>query len=304
MIVAAHQPNFIPWLGYFDKMGKADLFVSVDHVQMERQSYQTRTLIKTGEGARWITVPVVQKSRDQRIVDKRIDNSREGRFAWNRKMLLTLQYAYRSAPCFRTHEAALTDILETRWDRLEGLNHRLIEYCRTVFGIRTPMLRSSEMNIQGTKSEMILNICRKAGADAYLAGAGASKDYLDISAFERAGIRVIWQGIRASPLSSIPRVRRLLRKALGLGSHLQLRRAERRLLLEKGFSARARRRRRGAGRGRSRVSAKIAKRAAGPRRHTVAVRGRDRAGRRRAPRRSGTRRRRHAGSSAAPGRAS
>ena len=193
MIVAAHQPNFMPWLGYFDKMRKADLFVSVDHVQMERQSFQTRALIKTGEGARWIMVPVVQDSRGERIIDKRVDHSREGRFRWSRKMLLTLKYAYQSAPHFRAHEGALTEILETRWERLEGLNHRLIDYCREAMGIRTPMLRSSEMKIPGAKSEMVLNLCREVGADVYLAGSGASKGYLDVAAFQRAGISVVWQ---------------------------------------------------------------------------------------------------------------
>jgi len=193
MIVAAHQPNFMPWLGYFDKMRKADLFVSVDHVQMERQSYQNRTAIKTGEGARWITVPVVQNSRDERIIDKRVDNSRDGRFRWSRKMLLTLKYAYQSAPHFAEREAVVAELLERRWDRLGDLNRALIDYCRLVLDIRTPILTSSEMKIAGAKSDMVLNMCREVGADVYLAGSGASKGYLDVAAFESAGIRVEWQ---------------------------------------------------------------------------------------------------------------
>jgi hypothetical protein len=193
MIVAAHQPNFLPWLGYFDKMRKADVFVSVDHVQMERQSYQNRTRIKTGEGGRWITVPVVQESRDELIRDKRIDNSREGRFRWGRKMALTLKYAYQSAPHYAAYEPVLAEILDARWDRLGDLNHRLIEFCRGVLRIDTPMVKSSEMKIGGSKSEMVLNMCREMGADVYLSGAGASRDYLDLQAFERAGIRVVWQ---------------------------------------------------------------------------------------------------------------
>lgn len=193
MIVAAHQPNFIPWLGYFDKMRKADLFIVVDHVQMERQSYQNRVRIKTGAGERWITVPVVQESRSERIMDKRIDNSRSGRFRWSRKMFLTLKYAYQSAPYFRDYEAALAEIFETRWHRLSDLNGRLIEFCRQALDIRTPMLASSAMDIRGAKSDMVLNMCREAGATAYLAGEGASRSYLDVDAFERAGIRVIWQ---------------------------------------------------------------------------------------------------------------
>jgi hypothetical protein len=160
---------------------------------MERQSYQNRTAIKTGEGARWITVPVVQASRGERIADKRIDNSREGRYRWSRKALLTLKYAYQSAPHFGAHEAAIGELLGARWERLEQLNHRLIDFCRGALDIRTPMLRSSELKIGGAKSDMVLNMCRAVGADVYLAGAGASKSYLDVAAFERAGIRIVWQ---------------------------------------------------------------------------------------------------------------
>ena len=193
MIVAAHQPNFLPWLGYFDKMRKADVFVSVDHVQMERQSYQNRTRVKTGEGPRWITVPVVQESRDELIMDKRVDNSREGRFRWGRKMALTLKYAYQSSPRFADHGAALNEILDARWEKLSDLNHALIDLCRKALNIQTPVVRSSEFKITGAKSEMVLNICREMNADVYLSGAGASKDYLDVAAFARAGIEVVFQ---------------------------------------------------------------------------------------------------------------
>ena len=193
MILAAHQPNFMPWLGYFDKMQKADVFVTVDHVQMERQSFQNRTRIKTAEGARWITVPVVQESRDERLVDKRIDNSRDGRFRWGRKMTLTLKYAYQSAPHYAEYGPVLTDILERRWDRLADLNHALIEYYRAALMIRTPMVKSSELKLEGAKSEMVLNMCRALGAHAYLSGTGASRDYLDAAAFKRAGVEILWQ---------------------------------------------------------------------------------------------------------------
>ncbi len=193
MIVAAHQPNFIPWLGYFDKMRKADLFIIVDHVQMERQSYQNRVRIKTGAGERWITVPVVQESRAERIIDKRIDNSRVGRFRWSRKMFLTLKYAYQSAPYFRDYEPALSELFCDRWERLAELNGRLIEFCRDALAVRTPLLSSSSLNAPGSRSEMVLNMCRAAGGDVYLSGVGASKAYLDLPAFERAGVRVAWQ---------------------------------------------------------------------------------------------------------------
>ncbi|MBI4375539.1 MAG: WbqC family protein [Elusimicrobia bacterium] len=72
MILAAHQPNFLPWLGYFGRMIQADRFIFLDHVQFERQNYQNRTLIKTTQGPRWITVPVAQRSWEESILEKRI----------------------------------------------------------------------------------------------------------------------------------------------------------------------------------------------------------------------------------------
>jgi hypothetical protein len=193
MIVAAHQPNFIPWLGYFDKMQRADLFVSVDHIQMEKQGFQNRTSIMTGAKPGWMTVPVRGDSRAEKIADKKIDNSRTGRFRWNRKMILTLKYAYQASPHFAAREAAVTEILDGHWERLADLNHRLIEYCRETLDIRTPMISSSALRLSGAKSDMVLNLCREVGADVYLAGSGASKSYLDVAAFERAGIEVVWQ---------------------------------------------------------------------------------------------------------------
>jgi hypothetical protein len=212
MIIAAHQPNFMPWLGYFDKMKKADVFVTVDHVQMERQSFQNRTRIKTAEGARWITVPVVQASRDERVLDKRIDNSRDGRFRWERKMGLTLKYAYQAAPCYAEIAPALTEILESRWEKLADLNHKLIDFCRAALAIRTPMVRSSELKVGGAKSEMILSMCRELGAKAYLSGTGASRGYLDVAAFERAGIEVLWQDFQHPQYAQCPATKPFIEK--------------------------------------------------------------------------------------------
>jgi hypothetical protein len=193
MIVAAHQPNFLPWLGYFDKMAKSDVFVSVDHVQMEKQNFQNRTRIKTGDGDRWLTVPVVQRSRDELIMDKLVDNSRDGRFRWGRKASLALRYAYLAAPHYAGFGLEIERLLDRRWEKLSDLNHEMVGFLRDALKIRTPMVKSSTLKLEGSKSEMVLNLCRAVGADTYLSGAGGSRGYLDLAAFERAGIWVLWQ---------------------------------------------------------------------------------------------------------------
>ena len=78
MVVVIHQPHFMPWLGYLHRMAQADLFVLLDHVQFERGNYQNRTRIRMGDEPRWLTVPVVQRSQKERIVDKEIDNRLQG----------------------------------------------------------------------------------------------------------------------------------------------------------------------------------------------------------------------------------
>lgn len=192
-IVSAHQPNFLPWLGFFDRMERADLFVLVDHVQFERQNYQNRTRVKTGAGPRWLTVPVFQRSQEERIVEKLIDNQRDGKLRWGRKLFLTLKYSYQAAPYFDRYAPEIQRILDRRWERLIDLNLELLDFCRRELGIVTPLVRSSSLPIQGAKSDMVLDLCRSVGANAYIAGLGGCHDYLDVEAFKEAGIRIIWQ---------------------------------------------------------------------------------------------------------------
>src|SRR5512135_2324692 len=128
MLVAIHQPNFLPWLGYFDRMVNADLFVLLDHVQFERRNYQNRTLIRLEDEARWLTVPVVQLSQKERIVEKRVDNPPDlgGTRWWGPNHFNTLRYAYRKAPFFGQYADRLQGILTARWEKLVDLNIALL----------------------------------------------------------------------------------------------------------------------------------------------------------------------------------
>ena len=192
MIVAIHQPHYLPWLGYLHRMARADVFVVLDHVQFERRNYQNRCLIRLEGAARWLTVPVVQRSQKESIVDKLIDNRPEGASGWGASHFSTLRHAYREAPFIRQYAAALKQVLEARWERLVDLGLANLELLRDAFGIRTRVLRSSQLaGVQGAKSELILSICRAVGADTLLAGFGGSRAYLDADAFAGHGIRIV-----------------------------------------------------------------------------------------------------------------
>ena len=194
MLVAIHQPLYFPWLGYLDRMAKSDLFVVLDHVQFERRNYQNRASILLEGEPRWLTVPVIQVSQKETIIEKGVDNSAEGSRQWGPNHYKTLRYAYRKAPYFESYAPRLREILEARWDRLLDLDLATMEFLREALEIRTPIRLSSQMNPDGARSELLLNICRTVGpGSTFLGGMGGSRNYLDKDAFANAGIGVQWQ---------------------------------------------------------------------------------------------------------------
>jgi len=197
MLVAIHQPHYIPWLGYLDRMAKADLFIVLDHVQFERRNYQNRTMIRCENEGKWLTVPVVQVSQKERIVDKQVDNSEGGSRAWGPTHFKTLKYAYRKAPFFAQYEVRLQEILEARWDKLVDLDLAMLAFLRDSFDIRTPLKRSSEMRADGARSGLLLNLCKEvAPGSTFLGGLGGSRGYLELEAFAADGIGVRWQSFK------------------------------------------------------------------------------------------------------------
>ena len=183
MKVAIHQPHLLPWLGYLHRMASVDLFVVLDHVQFERRNYQNRSQIRIDNEARWLTVPVIQRSQKELITEKEIDNSVE----WGAKHFATLKHAYRGAKFFTPE---LKGILERRWGRLIDLTWETTAYLRDAFGIRTQLVKSSELAVDGAKSDLIFNICEAVGAKALVAGFGGSQNYLDRAKFAGAGIAI------------------------------------------------------------------------------------------------------------------
>ena len=147
MIVAAHQPHFLPWLGYLDKLAKADLFVVMDDLQYEAQNFQNRNRIKLDTGAAWLTVPVERGAQTDRICDKRITNTASPKEHWQRRSWLTLKTHYGRAPHFGAYAAAFEDIYARRWDWLLDLDLHILDLVRRWFGITRPIVRSSSLGL-------------------------------------------------------------------------------------------------------------------------------------------------------------
>lgn len=196
MILAAHQPSYLPWLGYLDKMARADVFVVMDDLQYEKDNFQNRNRLKLNNGPSWITVPLEKGAQTDRICDKRIQNGGSPKEHWQRKTWVTLETHYGRAAHFDGYKDELTWVYHRPWQKLLELDLHMLELARSWFGIDTPILHSSALSLQGEKTDRIIDMCQKVGADVYLSGRGGSQDYLELDKFERAGITVQWQAFK------------------------------------------------------------------------------------------------------------
>jgi len=186
MIVAIHQPTHLPWLGYFYKIANCDTFVILDNVQLMRgRGYGVRCQIKTKDGPKWITVPIKNRGDFQLIKDVEIDNS----VNWRKKHWETIRHAYAKAPFFGACRKPIEKIFVQDWDKLADLNIALIEACMGLLGLETPLVRASSLDVEGASWELLVSICKKLKADAYLSGSGGAK-YQDEEGFAAAGINL------------------------------------------------------------------------------------------------------------------
>lgn len=189
MRIAVLQPGYLPWLGFFEQELAVERFILYDDVQYDRRGWRNRNRLKTPNGPVWITVPVEQKGKyTQPINEVRIDNARP----WRRKHLGTVESFYRKAPYFESLFPELERIILRDWELLWELDLALIEWLNGAIGIETPISLASNLDASGHKSERLLNICKRLGADEYFSGA-AARHYLDLALFDQAGIAVYFQ---------------------------------------------------------------------------------------------------------------
>jgi hypothetical protein len=193
MRVAAHQPHAFPWLGYLHKVANCDLFVVMDDLQFEAQNYQNRNRVKVNNGTTWLTVPLVRGAQTERICDKRIAPSLSPKEHWQRRIWATLCTHYGKTDHFADFRTTLEEVFTRSWERLIDFDLHMLKLMCGWLRITTPIVLGSTLELQGQKSERIIHLCQRVGASAYYSGKGGSQSYLDISAFERAGIVVEWQ---------------------------------------------------------------------------------------------------------------
>ncbi len=184
------QPSYIPWRGFFDLVHDADVFVFYDDVQYDKHGWRNRNRIKTPQGSQWLTIPANAKgnvSKGLLVKDVHIASTAAGK-DWAKKHLASIRQSYRRAPFFDTYIPLVEDLLGKQHELLADFTIETTIALAGALGIdHTRFLRSSELGVDGGKTERLVRILEHVGCDRYVSGPSA-RDYIEPGLFEAAGI--------------------------------------------------------------------------------------------------------------------
>lgn len=189
--VVIHQPDFLPYLGFFHRLIHADLFVILDNAQYVNgtsQSWMNRDKVKTSQGEKWLTVSVKKAARETSINRIKLSDNAD----WKKNNLNLIRHNYRSAPYFAEIYPYIEQLYAYDGTLLIEFNLKSIEMLMKLLDIEISTVLASTLQADGKKNELLLDILQKVGATHYLSGIGA-KAYLETELYEKAKIEVVWQ---------------------------------------------------------------------------------------------------------------
>jgi len=177
-ILTAHQPSYLPWLGLFHKIALSDMFCYFDIVQYQRKDFNNRNKINTANGPIWLSVPVNSSNRFlTKINDIHIlDNN------WRENHLKSILLNYKKTPFFDDYFPEIEKIISKRFEKLTDLNFEILLFGLKSFNIETNIVKASDFNFIGIKSELVLDMCKKLNCDLYIFGE-QGKSYADVDSF-------------------------------------------------------------------------------------------------------------------------
>ncbi len=184
------QPGYLPWLGFFEQMYRADEFVFLDDVQFDKHGWRNRNRIKGPAGPQWLTVPVrVSGLAQPTIREVEIDPTQA---RWPAKHLQALRTNYAPCPFFDWLYPEIETVLTQPWMHIAELDIELVARLCEKLGIQRQCHRSSVLGVGNDRCERLIEICRKLDCSHYYSGA-AAREYMDLAAFADADITVEFQ---------------------------------------------------------------------------------------------------------------
>ena len=187
-VVAIHQPEYLPWLGFFKKMMNVELFVFLDDVQFRKKGWQNRNRIRINDGTTLLSIPVHTHSYPK-INEVTIDNEKN----WSIRHKKSILYNYARAPYFGEIKDFIESIFEKKFQYLVDLNTEIIKFIMNELEIKSKIVFSSELEISKKGSDRVLDICKAVGADHYITGTFWAESNLRVEEFKKSNIDVEFQ---------------------------------------------------------------------------------------------------------------
>jgi hypothetical protein len=180
------QSNYIPWKGYFDSINMVDEFIIYDDVQYTKRDWRNRNLIKTGEGLKWLSVPIEVKGKFlQKINESKISDKDWAGNHWSE-----IKQWYAKTPRYNEMKGMLEGLyMNMTEEYLTQVNRKFITAICSVLGIKTLVLSATDFTLVEGKTERLVDLCIQRRATDYYTGP-AAKNYLDESLFKKENIRV------------------------------------------------------------------------------------------------------------------
>lgn len=186
MKVAIHQPNYLPYPGFFQKMALADIFVILDNVQFSKDSYTQRVKIRTKEGFNWLTIPIDKKCSAFLIYDVKLHNNQK----WLKKHKMSIIANYSRCEFF--DEKFVNEYYSFgTYQELQEFNEKGILYLKDKFNIKTPIVRASDLDINSDlkSNDLLIEIIKNVGGDVYISSSGG-KNYILEDKFKSNNIKL------------------------------------------------------------------------------------------------------------------
>jgi hypothetical protein len=198
--VAIIQSAYIPWKGFFDLIGRCDVYVIYDTAAFSKGRWHNRNRVKRPKGDSWLTIPVVTADKlGQPLEEVTVAGS------WADRHWSLLHEAYQDTTFFSDESRSIRELYEALASErlLTKINERLIRWLARRLSLKTRIIRDRELTFSGGRNERLTDLCKSLNATRYLSGPSA-ETYLDTAMLERAGITVEWMQYGPYPVYPQP----------------------------------------------------------------------------------------------------
>jgi len=190
-VVGIHQPNFMPWLGYFYKIAKSNVFIFLDDVQFQKTgaSYTNRVSINVNSKSQFLTVPIKRESGTCNINETKFIDQR-----WKKKIIGTIQANYGKAKFFKENKDFIFELINFEATNLSDYNINFIEKISLQLNLNTDFTKSSSFNIKTTSTQRLVDLINKVDGNIYLSGSGGD-NYQDEKMYTDENIELIYNAM-------------------------------------------------------------------------------------------------------------